>query len=80
MSNEMDDWQSLEKYREGLKRAASACYDMSCAKKSSHWAEMGKQLHVLRQIGEKLYQSHAMSRWQVLAQAEEAQRRLKKND
>lgn len=67
---EMQENESIERIREGLKKAAACAKQLGRAQKSKDWLFLGKQLTVLLESAEQLFSSGVMSDTDAMAMTE----------
>lgn len=58
--------ESMERFREGIKKAASRSRELGILQKNSNWTKIAFQLEKLLHNGNKLYSGHAISRGEAL--------------
>lgn len=75
--SEMQDNESIERFVEGLKKAASRARELGIAQKNSSWEKVAVMLDGIRTNGVKLYQSSALSRNDVLSMLDQRQKTMK---
>lgn len=62
--------ESIERFNEGLKKAASRARELAVAQKNNNWRTIADNLDGIRHKGRTLYQSHALSRQETLVIAD----------
>lgn len=60
--------ESIEYFREGLKKAASRLRELGALEKNKSWAGIADQIDMLRKSGEMLYKQKAIKRAELLKQ------------
>lgn len=63
----MEKNESIERYVEGLKKAADCCRQLGVAQKNREWTKIAFQLEGLLQKGTTIYQNKSISRQDALS-------------
>lgn len=66
----MEKNESIERYVEGLKKAADCCRHLGAAQKNREWNKIAFNLEGLLQKGAAMYRNKAISRSDALAMVE----------
>jgi hypothetical protein len=74
--SDMTEGEALERFTEGLKKAASKAREIGAATGLLLWNDIARTLDELRENGTKLSQMTALSRFDVLAMLDERQKTL----
>lgn len=65
--SDMERAESMERFREGLKKAADCCRQLAAAQKNRDWTKIAFNLEGVLQNGVKIYQSKSISRNDALS-------------
>lgn len=66
MASIMEQNESVERFREGLLRAASCCRELSKITRAQEWHDLSTQLMVMLNKGLKFYKGAALTEPQVM--------------
>ena len=64
----LENVETMEFFREGLKKAASRIRELGALEKNNSWGQIASQIDMLRKSGETLYKQKAMKRAELLKQ------------
>ena len=62
----MESSESLERWVEGLARAASCCRELGVMTNINSWKDLSKQLLIMRDKGMKIYKEPALKEHEIL--------------
>jgi len=65
--SDMEKNESIERYREGLKKAADCCRQLGAAQKNRQWNQIAFNLEGILQKGMTIYRNKSISRSDALA-------------
>jgi hypothetical protein len=65
--SDMERVESIERYREGLKKAADCCRQLGAAQKNRQWNQIAFNLEGILQKGTTIYRNKSISRSDALA-------------
>lgn len=63
----MEKIETIERFKESLKKAASHCRSLAKAQQNNSWLQVADQLEVMLARGEQIYRSKAISRQAALS-------------
>lgn len=77
--SDMQEQESIERFIEGMKKAASRARELAAAQKNNDWLNVAKMLDGVRVNGIKLYNGRSMTRQDTLALLDQRQKGLPLN-